>query len=45
MTLSTQLRQSKSGLWTEPGLEANQASLEKPENGCAPTFPIQPEQA
>ena len=27
----------------EPGLEADQTSLERPENRCAATFPIQPD--
>ena len=29
----------------EPGLEPNQTSLERPENSCAATFPIQPDSA
>ncbi len=53
MTLSTQLKWRRSGFTTtpfcswmaqpEPWLKPNWASLERPKNGCPPTFNIQPD--
>jgi hypothetical protein len=52
MTLSTHPRQRRSGFgslnvleWPEPGLQPNGTSLERLENSCAATHPIQPDRA
>ena len=48
MILSTEPRQRRSGFGTslaqpEPRLEPDRTSLERPENSCAATLPIQPD--